>query len=114
MWQHGRTNADAAVGSLGSNKEDCIFFFFLKVCAEVMNLCWPYLRDILYVGPLFPAAELSTLLRKCAPAAPERTQIGPYSVYGVGLRMFAIVCVRSRNISMHVAVVGPRMVLWGL
>lgn len=58
-----------------------------------MNLGWPYLRDILYVGPLFPAAELSTLLRKCAPAAPERTQIGPYSVYNVGLRMFAIVCV---------------------
>lgn len=113
MWQHGRTNADAAVGSLGSNKEDCIFLF-LKVCAEVMNLGWPYLRDILYVGPLFPAAELSTLLRKCAPAAPERTQIGPYSVYDVGLRMFAIVYVCARTISMHDAVVGKRMVLWGL
>lgn len=47
-----------------------------------MNLGWPYLGDILYAGPLFPAAELSTFLRKCTPAAPEHTQIGLiYSLY---------------------------------
>lgn len=45
-----------------------------KKCAQVMNVGWPYLRDILYVGPLFIATELSTSLRKYAPAAPGRTE----------------------------------------
>lgn len=76
MCRRRRINADAAVAdnifSLKKEKR--------KKCAQVLNVGWPYLRDILYVGPLFPAAELSTSLRKCAPAAPGRTQTKSYSL----------------------------------
>lgn len=56
-----------------------------------MSVGWPYLRDILYVGPLFPATELSTSLRKCAPAAPERTETKSYSLDDV--KKFVCLCV---------------------
>ena len=38
-----------------------------------MNPGCSYLRDILYAGPLSPSTELSTFLRKHAPAAPKCT-----------------------------------------
>lgn len=56
-----------------------------------MNVGWPYLRDILYVGPLFIATELSTSLRKYAPAAPGRTETKSYSLDDV--KKFVRLCV---------------------
>lgn len=42
--------------------------------AGVMNPGCSYLLDILYAGPLSPSTELSTFLRKHAPAAPKCTE----------------------------------------
>lgn len=57
-----------------------------------MNVGWPYLRDILYVGPLFIATELSTSLRKHAPAAPGRTETKSYSLDDVKKNLSVCVC----------------------